>query len=76
MLDYHRYGALLTSDGSAAQYLERNWLIMGAGAGAPPAGRTYNMYNKHVRVWSCANWQNAMCNGSTLLSSGGLTYWH
>jgi hypothetical protein len=100
--DYHKYGALLTSDGQtktfvclfvddilqapcadmlvndAAHYLERNWLIMSMGNAdtAHAGGHTYHMYNKSVRVYSCDRWQSAMCNGSTLFNSGGLTYWH
>ena len=93
---YHKYGALLTSDGAtsrhvcmfvddllqgcsnepATNFIVRNWIIMSAGSNSSNAGANIDMLVQYIRVWSCANWQSSMCNGSTLYNSGGLTYWH
>jgi hypothetical protein len=104
---YHKYGALLTSDGATSiyechfiddvlqncfnvtsfmdpsGYAARTFLLVWIGAypvtgadGGLQFGENKNLYVKYIRVWSCASWANSECNGTALVDSGGLTYWH
>ena len=56
----------------STDFTNRNALIVGngtcCGTGANPSGET-TMYIKSIRVWSCADWQTTMCNG-TVLTAG------
>lgn len=102
---YHKYGYLITQNGtttqechwiddvfqactgftpdSSARYVLARPMFMLMGANESQNGFSFNFYVKNIHVWSCSNWANQMtqfntpvCTGSTLTSSGGLSYYH
>ncbi len=57
-------------------FSNRNRIIASAGSNAAAAAANIDLNVKYINVYSCANWKTQMCNGSALVNSGGLTYWH
>ncbi len=56
----------VNSNPTAAEFNYRNYLIVNNGRGSATFPDTVHFYIKSIRVWSCANWQTTMCNGSVL----------
>ena len=54
----------------------RNRIIASAGSNSTTAAANIDLDIQYIHVYSCANWNAQMCNGSALFNSGGLTYWH
>jgi hypothetical protein len=57
-------------------FMSRNRIIASAGSNSATAAANIDLYIQYINVYSCANWEAQMCNGSALFNSGGLTYWH
>jgi hypothetical protein len=76
--DYHKYAALLTSDGAtSSNFGARSWLAASGGSNMGTATENIDFDLQHIRVWSCDAYKTSMCNGTTLATGGkGLKYWH
>jgi hypothetical protein len=66
-------------------YTQRKFLIMtayaaggdGQGTGnAPGIIVSRNLDVQYMKIYSCDQWPTQMCNGSTRVTNGNLTYWH
>jgi hypothetical protein len=51
---------------AGAEFNQRNFLIVNNGMSNATVTQQTDMYVKSIRVWSCANWQTTMCNGTVL----------
>jgi hypothetical protein len=55
---------------------ERSWIAASAGSNAGTATENSDFNVQYIRIWSCAEWRNSNCNGSTLYNNKGLIFWH
>jgi hypothetical protein len=58
--------ACVNPQAAGAEFNQRNFLIVNNGMSNATATLQTDMYVKSIRVWSCANWQTTMCNGTVL----------
>jgi hypothetical protein len=49
-----------------AEFNQRNFLVAQIGQNNGSTPQQTDMFVKSIRVWSCANWQTSMCNGTVL----------